>query len=1265
MRELLIEIDFQKKKIAITLVGLMVMISLSCAWFESFISPVPTLTPALVNKGQSVNGNRDTAGAIGLDNNKASELIFDQLSLDEGLSQSSVFAIFQDSVGYLWFGTQDGLNKYDGYEITIYKPTLTGDRALSGNDIRAIYEDKYGHLWIGTNGWGLNRYDRKTDQFTHYQFNPRNQSSLGGNFVNVIFEDTFGNLWIGTDGGLNKYQENGDNFQRYRNVPGDATSLSSNNVLAILEDTHHDLWIGTGGGGLNKFDHEQDEFQRFRNVPGDAYSLSNNTVWSITKDRQGVLWIGTDEGLNQLIESTGRFVRYQYSTHDPNSLSSNQIRAVYADREDVIWIGTNGKGLNRFDRDTGKFIQIQANPRDPNSLSDDFIWEIYEDREGTLWVGTLSGGVNKLDQSSMPFKHYSANDQLSGGLNHNMVWSILEDRFGILWVGTMGGGLNKYDPSAGIWIHYKHDPNDPTSISHDNVRTICEDQSGDLWIGTEGGGLNKFDRENETFIKYQHDPTDPNSLSSDQVLTIHKDRTGNLWIGTLGGGLNRYDTNNGKFNPIIQEGGEPYGLSSNNVRSIYVDREGILWVGTDSGVNKINLKKGVIQYFFTEPNDSNSLSHNIILSIHEDRTGNLWLGTFSGGLNKFDRKTETFSHYFEEDGLANNVVYGILEDGQGFLWLSTNNGLSRFDPSTEQFKNFDAQDGLQSDEFNSGAYYKGNNGELFFGGVNGFNSFFPDKIPQDNLYISPIVLTSFTQGGEEVHPGKNFENLEEITFKWPDDYFEFEYAALSFVKPEQNQYAYKLEGFDKEWNYVGNQRFGRYTNLPGGSFTLRIKGSNNDGMWNEQGISVGVKIVAPFWETWWFRGLIVLVVVVGVVSGYRLRVSSVEARSRALEQQVQDRTFEIERRRQVAEGLRDILVILNSDKSIKESLDYIVCQAARLHEADGAFIYRLNDSHNVTIMAVCPGDKDHVQINESTLINAANLITSQIDQENPLIFSKKLINQLVIYNESTQKPYEVETLLGIPLLIGGRIYGGMVLLFNREQIFTEEEIQLGYTFAEQAALAIANAQLRDRAEQSAVSAERNRLARDLHDSAKQQAFAVSAQLGAALSLFDEDPNKAKEHLAEADRLADKVRLELTDLIQELHPIGLDDHGLVPTLHEYVYEWEKQNGIHADLIVEAERVLSDEIESALFRIVQGALSNVSRHSQAMNVELKLIYESEYVIMTISDDGNGFETEQRHQGLGLRSMRERVELLNGEFSIVSEIGKGTRITVKLFV
>lgn len=413
----------------------------------------------------------------------------------------------------------------------------------------------------------------------------------------------------------------------------------------------------------------------------------------------------------------------------------------------------------------------------------------------------------------------------------------------MLWIGTQNG-LDRLDPKTGQFTHFRSDPDDPQTLSHDWVLPIYQDREGILWIGTFAGGLNRFDPETQTFTRYQTDPNDPHSLGAEGVMSIYQDREGTLWIGTIGGGLDRLDRD-----------------------------------------------RGIFVHYPNDPNDPGSLSHNMVASIYQDREGTLWVGTL-GGLNRFDSSSETFHHYREKDGLANDVVYGIVEDKAGLLWLSTNNGLSRFEPQTETFRNFDTHDGLQSSEFNSLAYHRADSGQVFLGGINGFNAFYPEDL-RDNPYVPPIVLTGLTQGGKEADTGTAVYDLAEITFRWPNNFFEFEFAALSYIHPEENQYAYKLAGFEEGWNQIGTRRFGRYTNLPGGTYTLHLKGSNHDGIWNEMGASIQVTVVPPFWATWWFRGTLLLILVGGAIGGYRLRVRGLEARSRELQVQVEQRTAEL------------------------------------------------------------------------------------------------------------------------------------------------------------------------------------------------------------------------------------------------------------------------------------------------------------------------------------------------------------------------------------
>jgi len=880
-------------------------------------------TPALSEPGATPTASPP---ATTLGSKSPTQLRFERISLEQGLSQSTVFSMLQDSQGFMWFGTENGLNKYDGYNFTVYKHDPDDPNSLGGNWIQTLLEDGSGMLWIGTSDGGLDRYDRKLDQFTHYRNDPNDPSSLSNDEITAIYQDRDGDLWIGTGGGgldrlvpttpaagqalseAEGFDQENERFVHYQNDPEDPNSLSSNAVSTIYVDQKGTLWIGTEDGGLNWFDSENERWWHYVNDPSDPHSLSHNSITAISEDQSGALWVGTGGGgLERFDQENERFIHYQHDPDDPQSLSSNEITAIYQDREGVLWIGTYSGGLNRFVPETETFAHYQNVPGDPHSLSSNIVLSIFQDREGVLWFGTIGGGVNKLNVERWNFVHYKNDPSNPNSLGDNMVRVFYEDSDGALWVGTMFGGVDRFDRETGSWRHFRHDPDDPDSLSNNFVSAIYRDRSGVLWIGT-ASGLDKFEPETETFRHYQAEPDGPPGSPSNNVRTIYDGQAGEFWIGTKGG-LYRFDRQEESWSdPYRHDPGDPDSLSDDWVFSFMEDRQGRIWIGTLSGgLNRFDLETETFTHYQNDPGDPQSLGSNIVVSIVQDREGTLWIGN-GGGIDRFDPATETFTHYREKDGMPNNSVYCIVEDGDGHLWVSTNKGLSNFDPQRETFRNYDVADGLQSNEFNSIACLMSDSQEMFFGGIDGFNAFFPGQI-KDNPTMPPVVLTSLAQGGEQVDLGIAVDSVTEATFKWPEDSFEFEYAALSFADPEKNQYAYYLEGFEETWNEVGTRRYGQYTHLPGGTYTLRVKGSNNDGIWNEAGTVVKVTIVPPFWETWWFRGILFIALVGVVFGGFQLRVRNLETRGSELETQVEARTAELQseiaQRMQVEEALRE------------------------------------------------------------------------------------------------------------------------------------------------------------------------------------------------------------------------------------------------------------------------------------------------------------------------------------------------------------------------
>lgn len=791
------------------------------------------------------------------------DLIFAQIFLQHGLSQSIVTNIIQDRTGFMWIATEDGLNKFDGYEFKIYRNDPDNSNSLSYNQITSLYEDKNGILWLGTFYGGLDSYNPLTNIFTHHKFDANNPLSLSNNNVNILYEDKEGFLWVGTDAGLNRYDKNKNIFTRFQNEPGNIKSLSNNTVRSICEDSSGLLWIGTENG-LNLFNRQDNSFTVFRNLPGSSRSLSNNEIYSLYRDKRGILWIGTHGGgLNKLIsprggETSPSFFTYKSAPGNRNTLSNDEVYAVYEDTKGNLWVGTNGGGINILNRETGIFKHYLHDPLNSSSLSYNEIRTIFEDRSGLIWIGTYGGGIDLVNRGRKLFNLYQNIPNTPNSLSENIVWSVYEDNSGILWIGTHGGGLNRLDRSTGTYTHYINSTNNPNSLNHNIVRLVFEDKANNFWIGTNGGGLNKFDKATGRFIHFLHNDNDQNSISHNELRSIYQDHSGTIWIGTNGGGLNKmeFPGNNysaPKFKTFRNSAGDPNSLSNDFVRVMLEDRSGNFWIGTQGGgLNRFDRENNTFKQYRAKRDDKKSINNDYIFAIFEDSKGRLWLGTWGGGLIEFDVKNETFKSYTSKEGLPSDAIYGMLEDGAGYIWVSTNNGLSKFDPVKKTFKNYNVSDGLQNNEFNGGAFFKSTKGEMFFGGIGGFNSFYPDSI-KDNPHVPPVVITSFKKLNQEVAFDLPINAIKKIELEHQDYLFSFEFASLDFNSPQKNRYLYMMEGLDDKWiSTTADKRYAVYTTLAPGKYTFRVKASNNDGVWNESAASIVIIIHPPFWKTWWF-----------------------------------------------------------------------------------------------------------------------------------------------------------------------------------------------------------------------------------------------------------------------------------------------------------------------------------------------------------------------------------------------------------------------------
>ncbi|MCK5146146.1 PAS domain-containing protein, partial [bacterium] len=577
--------------------------------------------------------------------------------------------------------------------------------------------------------------------------------------------------------------------------------------------------------------------------------LSQVSVYCIMQDTRGFMWFGTEEGLNKY--DGYDFTIYRHDPDDINSLTSNYLLSLFEDSEGYLWIGTRG-GLNRFDSKAEKFTRFQYEAQNPNSLSNNFVRSINEDDGGNLWIGTY-GGINKLDIQERNFIHFQHQANRPHSLSNNYVRAIYEDTGDIVWVGTFRG-LNKYDRKKDTFTHYQHLADNSHSISDNTVRSLLVDSRDCLWIGTRNG-LDKFDKNNNKFTHYYHQVDNPASLSNSDVRTIYEDSRGSLWIGTYRG-LNKLDDKKETFTRYLYDKDDQCSISNDFVWAIHEDAEGSLWIGTSGGLNEFDREEERFTSYHHQVGNPRSLSNDFVRSIYDDARGNLWIGT-RGGINKFDRKEKIFTVYREKDGLPNDVIYGILGDDQNNLWLSTNKGISKFNPQTKVFNNYDVKAGLQSNEFNAGAFHRGLSGRMYFGGIKGYNEFFPDSI-KSNTTIPNVVITDFLLFNKSVSVSdtsvlkQNISYTKTIILNYTDFIFAFEFSSLSYSQSEKNQFAYKLEGFNENWIDTDyKHRRATYTDLSPGEYVFRVKASNNDAYWNEKETSIKVIILPPPWRTWW------------------------------------------------------------------------------------------------------------------------------------------------------------------------------------------------------------------------------------------------------------------------------------------------------------------------------------------------------------------------------------------------------------------------------
>jgi ligand-binding sensor domain-containing protein/signal transduction histidine kinase/CheY-like chemotaxis protein/AraC-like DNA-binding protein len=822
---------------------------------------------------------------------------FEQYGINEGLSQNTVSCILQDRKGFMWFGTRDGLNKYDGYKFIVYKRNLQNKNSISANDIKSIVEDEHGNLWIATWAGGLNVFNPREETFIHYRNNPKDPNSIASDYIRTLHFDSEGNLWIGTgDSGLDLFDKKKNRFVHFAYDKTNSNSLSDSTVTSIYEDEKKNLWIGTIKGGLNLFNRKQKSFKRLQHDPSNKNSLPNNNVQFITKDKRGILWVGTyGGGLSSLNRETFNFKSSSISSGEKDRISSREVLlSVAEDSDGNLWVGTENEGLRFLDMDKHAVRAFYHLDNDNTSISSNSITALYKDLKGNIWIGTFQGGINLINSDIRKFKHYK-HKQDENSISNNTITNIYEDSNENLWISTDGGGLNLFDRRKNTFVNFKHDFHNSNSIASNYVLSACEDASKNIWIGTWGEGISRYDPRVNKFKQYKNDKR-ANSLTNNYAFYIFRDSKQRMWIGTYGGGLNLYNPEKDNFTYFMHDEKDANSISTNYILTIFEDDQSRLWIGTDGGgLNYFDeAHKKFISFKYDET--SKSITNNIVNSICQDVHGFLWLGTNSG-LDKFDPDSKKIvASYFSEQGLANDVVTGILKDAHDNLWIGTTKGLSKFSPSTNAFKNFTLSDGIQSNEFRAQCLSK--NGLMYFGGKNGFNEFSPDVIA-DISFDPPIVFTGFQIFNKDVAISRNSSlqasigETKEILLSYKEAVITFEFASLNYTGKEKKLYRYLLEGFDRDWNFVGSKNNVTYTNLDPGSYTLRVAGLTNDGKWSSHEATIRITVTPPFWKTWVFKFLSLLSLISIIVSIFYFRLASVKKRNKLLKLEVENRTSEL------------------------------------------------------------------------------------------------------------------------------------------------------------------------------------------------------------------------------------------------------------------------------------------------------------------------------------------------------------------------------------
>ncbi len=790
---------------------------------------------------------------------------FKHVMSDESHSVGSVLAIHQDSFGFMWIAGKAGLARYDGYEYVFYNHDPDDPNTLSNAVIWDIEEDDTGNLWLATEG-GLNYFDRSTETFTSYQHNPNNPDSIIGNAVSFIYVDRQNNFWVGTTSGLDLFHRKTQKFEHI------SSNIAGPYVSDMIQDDNSIYYIATGYG-FKVWDKDNDKLEIYTNDPNDFNSLKINLCRSVELGVNNDVWIGTEVGLHNFDPLTKKMKFYPFPSPNSNIIPRTAIWDIKVDSKGDVWIAGDGGGVSRINKATGKVVPYFQNDRDPSSPLSNVSRSLFEDINGDIWIGHYPFGLSVIPNYNSTFQTHRNKTEDSYSINANTIRGIAEDKDQNLWFGADGGGLNFYNSQSKRYTYYSHDPSDENSPLNNSIQNVIVSSSENIWFGMWNGGVAEFNTKTKTFNHILKDHLLGSSVPNANVTALIESNDGLIYIGSVDGGLNIYNPETKEIELFFHNPVNDESISSNRVWAILQSRSGEIWVGTHEGLDKFNKKTKAFTHYKHLKDDSTSLSNDWVLSLYEDNQNNIWVGTHGGGINKFDVKNEKFTRITKKDGIANNVINAIIQDNEDNIWFSSNKGLTKISAKTNKIRNFTVEDGIQGLIFNRNSVIRTKNGDLIFGGTNGYTRFTPNKI-ESNKFLPPIKLTRL-EINNQIATSKNLALEKNISFasninlNHNQRIFSIYYAALNYRNTKENKYKYMLEGFDTDWQFVNTKNFSTYTNLNPGTYTFKVQGSNNEGKWSDSIAKIDIHILPPPWRTWWAYTAYILLISI-VIIGYIL-----------------------------------------------------------------------------------------------------------------------------------------------------------------------------------------------------------------------------------------------------------------------------------------------------------------------------------------------------------------------------------------------------------